>query len=877
MSSRWFRLALPLVAAVVLVAVLVPRLREAWEPWEPPTFEESDAVSREPGDGLPPRTPNPWFYTERAYPLGHIDLANWHRAQLQATALRAEAAAKGDRTAWELRGPTNIGGRITDIAVDPRSPQVAFAGAAEGGVLRTRDGGQSWTPLLDDQAALSVGAVCLDPQDPDVVYAGTGEVNPGGGSVAYGGVGVLRSLDGGDSWQPLGLENAGSIGRLVVDPTDSQRIFAAVMGHLWLPGPDRGVYRTTDGGSTWQQVLYVDDTTGAVDIIVRPDDPQVILAAMWQRIRTPELYDYGGPGCAVWRSDDGGDTWQIVGGGLPTPGTDSGRIGLTLCAAQPDRMYAVYADRTGYFAGLYRSNDGGATWTRTSDGALSSVFASYGWWFGNVRCHPTDPNTVFVLGLDFFRTTNGGSSWSEVSDGMHVDHHALAFSTGLTPVIYEGNDGGLYRSNNGGSAWAMLPDQPITQVYRLALDAQNPDALYLGGQDISTVRTLTGALDDWSTIFGGDGFQPLVHRLNGDRIWAQFQYGSVYYSSNGGQSFSYAGSGISGSDRVAWNAPHVQDPTDTERRYFGTSRLYRNSGNTSWTAISGDLTGGPHHGQSGQVDGTLTAIGVSPIDGQVIWTGSDDGRVHVTTSGGGTWTDVSAGLPDRWVTSVHSDPFVRETAYVTVSGFRWNEPLPHVYRTTDLGATWQPIAGNLPEAPTNDLLPSPELANRLYVATDVGVYETHDGGTTWQVAGSGLPRVVVTELDWSAARHEIVASTFGRSAWSLPVSGATAVGDDIAVGHGGALGRVLAPFPNPASDGTRIQWELASSRPVTVDVITVAGRRVRTLRTDAAAGRGGLDWDGHDDGGHPVASGVYLLRVLSDGEAVGTRTVVLRR
>ncbi len=428
MPRRPLRLLAPALAgSLVAVSLFLAISRERAQDPARATWEEWDDVSRAPGDGKPARTPNAWFFIERAWPRMEIPRDAWRTAQLQAQAL---AEVSTSRAAWQLRGPTNIGGRITDLAVDPRNANVAFAATAEGGVMRTRDGGQSWDLVFDDQAALAVGAIALDPGAPDIVYAGTGEVNPGGGSVAYGGVGVLRSSNGGDAWEPLGLEETGAIGRLVIDPTNSNRIFAAAMGHLWTPGPDRGVYRTLDGGTTWERVLYVNDTTGCVDLIMRPDNPQVVLAAMWQRIRTPERYDYGGAGCAIWRSTDGGTNWQTLGGGLPAPGTESGRIGLTLCAAQPTRIYAVYADRTGYFAGLYRSDNGGGMWVRTSDADLSDVFASYGWWFGNVRCHPVNPNTVFVLGLDFYRTTNGGSSWSEVSGGMHVDHHGLAFGAG---------------------------------------------------------------------------------------------------------------------------------------------------------------------------------------------------------------------------------------------------------------------------------------------------------------------------------------------------------------------------------------------------------------------------------------------------------------
>ncbi|MHC4303634.1 MAG: glycosyl hydrolase [Planctomycetota bacterium] len=717
------------------------------------------------GDGLAPRAPNPWFFVERAFPFGEIPREHWRMAQAQAAALREAGAALA--APWTQRGPTNVGGRMTGIAVHPADPDIVYAAAAEGGVLRTTDGGQSWTPLFDDQPALAVGAVAIDPNNPDVIYAGTGEVNPGGGSVAYGGVGLFRSNNQGTTWEFVGLEDSGSIGRIRIDPTDSNRIFVAVMGFLWENNPERGVYRTTDGGTTWERVLYVNAQTGCVDLIMRPDDPDVLYAAMWERLRQPEYYDYGGPNCAVHRTTNGGDTWELVGGGLPAPSANGGRIGLSLCASQPDVMHVIYADRIGYFDGLYQSIDGGFTWGQTNDAGLANAFASYGWWFGNVRTHPVDPSIIYVLGLDFYRSTTGGTSYQNASGGMHVDHHGLDFGPGPNPVIYNGNDGGVYRSTNGGSVWTKLYDLPITQAYRIALDASNPNACYLGAQDNGTNRTLTGATDDWEWIYGGDGFQPLVHPDNSNQVWAQYQYGNLAYSSNGGSSWSGASSGISGADRKNWNSPLIQDPTNTNRRYFGTNKVYRSASNTSWTPISPDLTGGPHSGNPGQVYGTLTTLAVSPLDGNQLWAGSDDGFVHVSRDGGGDWRDVSATLPVRWVTSVRTDPFHSQTAYVTISGFRWAEPLPHVFRTTDLGLTWEAIAGNLPEAPVNDFLADPNHPDRYFVATDVGVYETWNGGSSWSALGTNLPNVVVTSLALNPVSQELFAGTYGRSVFSI--------------------------------------------------------------------------------------------------------------
>ncbi|MEN8163908.1 MAG: glycosyl hydrolase [Acidobacteriota bacterium] len=708
--------------------------------------------------------PNQWFFQQRAFPQNRIPLKTWRQAREQA--LTHREAARWTAPSWTPRGPENIGGRITDIAVDPSDDDIVYAGAAEGGVFKTTDGGLHWAPVFDDMPALSIGALAIDPSDTSVVYAGTGEVNPGGGSLAYGGAGLFRSSDQGATWTLAGLENSGSIGRIVIDPDNSQRLFVAAMGLHWQGNPERGVYRTTDGGTTWERVLYVDDQTGCVDIVQRPDNPNVLFAAMWQRIRQPEYYDYGGPGCAVYKTIDGGDSWTLVEGGLPAPSVDGGRIGLSLCAGQPDVMHAVYADRVGYFDGLYRSEDGGGSWARTTDADLDSVFASYGWWFGNVRTHPTDPDTIYVLGLPFWRSTDGGDSYHNASGGMHVDHHALGFGSGAGAAMYNGNDGGVYRSVDG-AAWTKLPNLPLTQVYRMAVDQGNNDALYIGAQDNGTNRTLTGAIDDWVEVFGGDGMQAIVHPDVSTTIWAMYQYGNLFVTTNDGASWLNARLGIGAGDRKGWNAPHIQDPTDVDTRYFGSHRVYRNTDDRNWTAVSPDLTGGPHQNNSGQVDGSLTSLAVSPLDAGVIWSGSNDGFVFVTTDGGGLWTDRSATLPERWVTSVRTDPFNRETAYVTISGYRWAEPLPHVFRTTDLGASWQPIAGDLPEVPVNDFLADPEIQDRYFVATDLGVYETLDGGISWTMLGANLPNVVTTSLVIDTTGENLVVGTFGRSTFAI--------------------------------------------------------------------------------------------------------------
>ena len=860
------RLRLPILTLVAVTALLAGGigLRAIRHGGDHPESEEQSA-----------KAPNPWFFLERAYPQGRIPKDIWHAAQAEASRMRADAAGRGkSRGTWDFRGPTNIGGRITDLAVDPTDANTAFAGTAEGGVLRTLDGGQHWTPLFDGMPTLSIGAVALDPANPAIVYAGTGEVNPGGGSVAYGGAGIFRSTDHGDTWTLLGLANSGSIGRIRIDPVDPQRIYVAVMGDLWEKGPDRGLYRTTDGGTSWQKVLFVSDSTGVVDLVLRPDQPSTLLAAAWERIRRPAAYRYGGITCGVYKSTDGGDTWALAGGGLPVPSENLGRIGISLCAAQPAVMHAIYADRTGNFAGLWRTTNGGVSWTRTTDSALSDVYSSYGWWFGNCRTHPVDPNQVFVLGLDFYRTTNGGSSWTETSGGMHVDHHALEFGPGANPVIYEGNDGGVYKSSNGGTAWGLLPNQPITQFYRIALDLTNPQRLYGGAQDNGTLRTLTGGLADWTMIFGGDGMGPLVHPTNPQRIWAQYQYGSLNYSSNGGTSWVAATTGISGSDRRNWNSPVCIDPSNPARMYFGTQRVYRSTNGTSWTAVSPDLTGGPGGGSQGQVYGTLTTIAVSPLDGQVVWAGSDDGHVQMTVNDGVSWTDVSAALPDRWITTVRPSPHDRATCFVTISGFRWGSPLPHVFRTTDLGANWAPIAGDLPGVPVNDLAVDPTDAQRLFVGTDLGAWETIDGGTHWLPLGSNLPNIVVTSLAVNASTGVLVAATYGRGMFAYDLAQPSAA-PSVPPATASPPGRVFlaVPVPNPAQGRVSLRWAAGEALgALSIETIDVTGRRAWSA---LVASEGRMEWDLCDAGGRRVAAGRYFVLLRSGSHVLARQGLIV--
>ncbi|MEE9450640.1 MAG: hypothetical protein V3V72_11360, partial [Ignavibacteriaceae bacterium] len=330
----------------------------------------------------PGKKPNDWFYLQRAYPFNDINYNAIKNALVQADKLKNNPYKRNYYNTWISTGPTNIGGRITDIEIHPGVVPIIYAGAASGGVFKSVDGGNNWFPVFDQQISLSIGDIGLSSSNPNIIYVGTGEANCGGGSLAYEGMGVFKSTDGGNNWIHLGLEETRNIGRIVVDPTDSQRVYVAAMGKLFAGNPERGLYRTTDGGTSWENVLFVSDTTGCIDVVMNPLSSDTIYAAMWERIRQPWGRTYGGITSAIYRSYDGGNSWEVLSNGLPVNTSNIGRIGLAICESNPQTLYAIYADEVGYFSGVYKTIDGGDTWTQTNDGALSSLFSSYGWWFG---------------------------------------------------------------------------------------------------------------------------------------------------------------------------------------------------------------------------------------------------------------------------------------------------------------------------------------------------------------------------------------------------------------------------------------------------------------------------------------------------------------
>jgi len=806
--------------------------------------------------------PAEWMYNQRAYPNNYINKEAYNEAILQSKEILANRApeAAGE---WTFIGPLNTGGRVTDVAISPDNDDHLYVATASGGIFRSYDAGVNWTPIFDEEARLSIGDIAIAPSNAQIIYAGTGEANASATDGAYFGDGIHRSSDAGDTWTNIGLAESNHIGRIVVDPTNPDRVFVAATGELYGKNVERGVYRTTNGGTNWEQVLFVTDSTAAIDVAMNVANTNIIFAAMWERTRKPWQRDYGGLTSVIHRSMDGGTTWSELGAanGLPAPNTQTGRIGIAVSESDPSTVYARFTTNeiTNEFNGLYKSTDNGDNWTLvTPAGALSGIDANFGWYFGNVRVNPTNSSEVYVVGFDIAKSTNSGTSWQTLP-GMHVDHHALDFSRTNSNFMLSGNDGGAYISNNGGSSWTKFVNLPITQFYNIEVDYQNPERLYGGTQDNNTIRTLTGSANDWNSILGGDGFHVNVDPIDNSYVYAESQYGNLRRSTNGGSSFQNGTNGISGNDRVNWNTPVILSPFSPEKMFYGSNKLYTSTRAVSWTAISPDLTDGLH--PSGSLAfGTLTAIAASYNNLDVIYTGSDDGNVNVTFDGGTTWTDISAGLPDQYITSIAMVPSDDMIAYVTVSGFKYLDYTPRVFKTTDGGQNWTDISSNLPNIPVNDIITYP-AENILFVATDLNVWYSKDDGANWTILGNNLPFTVVMDLKFHEPTQTLYAGTFGRAMHSYDVS------DILNVGDNELASSTVKIYPNPAISEFTISQNLSSEG--TIQLFDISGKKIKELFNGDFGSNKNIKVK--TDG---LAAGIYLVKVNNGKQSVTKKLIV---
>lgn len=710
---------------------------------------------------------------------GTIPTGAFARASIQAQQLAVRTAAAEPATAaarWSLRGPTNVGGRVLDVVVDPLAEDALYAATASGGVWHSTDAAKTWTSVWPDELTQAVGALAISKTG--VLWAGTGEAGPGGGSITYGGTGVYRSADGGRTWTNMGLRGSERIGRVVVDTQDEDTIWVAAGGPLYTRGGERGLFRSTDAGRTWTKMLAgTNDTTGAVDVALDPSDPSTVYTTFWDRLREPDRRLYTGTGSGAFKSTDAGRTWARIGGPALASSPVLGRIGITVAPNDPSRVYLLSSTEAGLTAGLYRSSDSGATFTPGFDVPLITGGFVYAWWFGRVYVDPKDADHLFATGVNMSESTDGGASYAS-SPGLHADQHAMAWDLRIPDRVYVGNDGGMYRSDDNGASFEHGEYMPWNQPFSVAVSQQHPDRLLAGLQDNGGNRNYDAEAgpgpDRYNDITGGDGTEMAIDPSDDAIVYGCSQYGACARSTDAGENMSSFDNEIVGS-RKNWLTPIEFDPQDGAVAVTASEIVHLSTDHgASWRPISPDLTGGPGRETNPlfRSYGTVTTLAVALAEADTIYAGTDDGRVQYTHDGGLTWTRAT-GLPTDWVSAVtidHRDP--ARVAYATFSGFRSGSSKALVFRTGDGGVSWTDVTGDLPQAPVNDVL---SVGDDLVVATDVGVFLTRrvttGKGGSWLKVGAGLPNAPITEVAWQAATRTLVVGNFGRGVYSLPMAG----------------------------------------------------------------------------------------------------------
>ena len=687
-------------------------------------------------------------------------------------------------------GPGAASGRVMSIAVNPRNKFEYYVGVASGGVWKTVNDGTTWTPVFDGEGSYSIGWVTLDPNDASVVWVGTGESNSQR-SVGYGD-GIYRSVDGGKSWENLGLKKSEHIGRVVIDPRDSKVVYVAAEGPLWGAGGDRGLYKSADGGKTWKAVLTVSENTGVVDVAIDPSNPDIVYAAAYQRRRHVFTLIDGGPESAIYKSTDAGATWNKLKSGLPS--VDMGRIGLAVSSADPNVVYATVEAADGK-GGIFRSNDKGATWERRNEFDQGAMY------YARVVTDPKNVDRIFVMAVELRESLDGGKTLHKVSEkNHHGDNHAMWIDPDDTRHWLLGSDGGMYETWDDARNWEFKANLPTVQFYDVAVDNASPFYNVCGGtQDYfswcgpARTRDLNGIVNsDWFVTTGGDGFRSQVDPVDPNTIYSESQYGVlIRYDKPTGQELVLQPLEGKGEPPLRWNwdSPIIVSPHSHTRLYFAANKLFRSDdrGDT-WKTISGDLTRqidrnklpvmgkvwGPDavaKNQSTSFYGNIVALTESPKKEGMIYVGTDDGLIQVTSDGGASWTKYEkfAGVPEMtYVSRLAASSHDVNTVYAAFENHKNEDFKPYLMKSTDAGKTWTSIAGNLPEnGPVLAFVEDTVNANLLFAGTEFGAFFTIDGGQHWVQLKGGLPTIAVRDMVIQAREGDLVIATFGRGFYVL--------------------------------------------------------------------------------------------------------------
>jgi photosystem II stability/assembly factor-like uncharacterized protein len=688
-------------------------------------------------------------------------------------------------------GPALTSGRIGDIAVHPDDKHTWMVAVASGNVWLTENAGTTWTPVFDGEGSYSIGCVTYDPTNPLVVWVGTGE-NNSQRSVSYGD-GVYKSIDGGRSWTNVGLGDSQHIGKILVHPANGNVVYVAAQGPLWNGGGDRGLYKSSDGGSTWTRILHISDDTGISDIVMDPRDPDVIYASAYQRRRHVWTLLNGGPEGGLHKTTDGGATWQKLERGLPKG--DIGRIGLAVAPTNGNIVYAI-VEAAGDGSGFYRSTDAGANFKK-----MSGYVSSSPQYYQEILVDPTDANVIYSNDVWFQRSVDGGATWTRLNDGtMHVDNHAVWIDPDDPSYILVGNDGGVYESFDHGQHWSFKTNLPVTQFYKIGLDEDFPFYnVYGGTQDNNTIggptrNTSANGIQnsDWFITVGGDGFEPAIDPTDPNVVYSQWQYGNlVRYDRKNGEVIDIQPQPAIDDEPFVWNwsSALLISPHQHTRLYFGGNYLFRSEDRgDSWTKISPDLTRQIDRNQleimgrvwsvdavaknrSTSIYGNIVSFDESPLVEDLLYVGTDDGLVWMSPDGGATWnkTEKFRGVPDMsYVTALTADRFDANVVYVTFSNHKKGDFAPYVLRSDDRGKSWRSIAGDLPErGQVHDVVQDHVDRDLLFVGTEFGVFFTRDGGKKWIQLKGGIPTIACHDLEIQRRENDLVVGTFGRGYYVL--------------------------------------------------------------------------------------------------------------
>jgi photosystem II stability/assembly factor-like uncharacterized protein len=685
---------------------------------------------------------------------------------------------------WRAVGPFR-GGRVLAVTGVPGEPNVFYFGAVSGGVWKSGDAGANWEPVFDKEDISSIGSIAVSASDHNIIFAGTGEACIRG-NISYGN-GVYKTLDGGKNWKNVGLRDTRHIGAVIVDPRNPNIVFVAALGHAYGQNEERGIFRSTDGGATWQKVLYKDDKTGGIDVVFDPNNSNTLFASLWETYRTPWSLSSGGPGSGLYKSTDGGTTWQhLEGHGLPAG--IMGRIGVSVSGADSNRVYAMIESKKG---GLYRSDDGGENWVRTNeDGRLRQR----AWYFTHIFADPKSADTVYVLNTGVFRSSDGGRTFN-LLPAPHGDHHGLWIDPDNPQRIINGNDGGATISTDGGKTWTTQYNQPTAQFYHVITDNRWPYYIYGAQQDNSTIAIKSYDDDgvigrqDWYAVGGGESGYIAPYPPDPEIVYAGAEYATTRFDKRTEQAFDVSvlpldASGNSAEKlehRFQWTSPLLISPHDPNTLYNAAEVVFKSTnGGQSWTAISPDLTrndkskqkpsGGPITLDITSVEyyDTIFAVAESPVKKDLLWAGTDDGLVHITQNGGQNWTNVTPKeMPDWSMISIiepsHQDA---GTAYIAVDRHKLDDLRPFIFRTRDYGKTWTLIANGIPEgAYVHAVREDPAHKGLLFAGTEIGVFFSVDDGENWQRLKLNLPTVPIHDLNIHG--DDLVVATHGRSFWVL--------------------------------------------------------------------------------------------------------------